>query len=148
MISLVFLLIQHFFYRAVVARKRHAFVFLARLELRVSSAKRFHFAKGLCQTLQHILQCPRIRDIPMCVFIQLLEFRQVLGHFRIRQSLPVTAVIPHTEGEKMVTGNPYDIQVVMQVAQRLIMKKFMCRVSHGNSQYHNLNPVEVGGTDT
>ena len=44
----------------------------------------------------------------------------------------------------MVAGNPYDIQVIMQVAQRLIMKKFMCCVSHGNSQHHSLNPFIVG----
>ena len=44
----------------------------------------------------------------------------------------------------MVAGNSYDIQVIMQVAQRLILEKFMFRVSHGNSQYHSLNPCQVG----
>ena len=80
----------------------------------------------------------------MRVFIQLLEFRQVLGHLRIRQPLAIAAVIPHAEGEEMVARNPYDIQVIMQVAQRLIMKKFMGRVSHGKSQYHSLTPFIVG----
>ena len=36
----------------------------------------------------------------------------------------------------------------MQGAQRLIVKKFMRRVSHGNPQSHSLNPESVGGTDT
>ena len=76
----------------------------------------------------------------MCVFIQLLELRQVLGHLGIRQSLPIATVISHAEGEEMVARNPYDIQIIMQVAQRLIVKKFMGRVSYGNSRSHSLNP--------
>lgn len=81
----------------------------------------------------------------MCVFIQLLEFRQVRGRFGIRQPLPIATVISHTECEEVIFRSTDDIQVVMQVAQRLIMKKFMCRVSHGKSQYHSFNPCLVGG---
>ena len=44
----------------------------------------------------------------------------------------------------MVLHNTTDIALVVQVTQRLILKKFMVRVSHGFSQYHNFNPFIVG----
>ena len=47
----------------------------------------------------------------------------------------------------MVAGNSYDVQIVMQVAHRLIMKKFMGRVSHDLSSLKSLTPIEwVGPT--
>ena len=67
----------------------------------------------------------------MLILFQLLEFRQVLRHFRIRQSFTISAVIAHRQRNEVISHNATDIQVVMQVAQRLILEKFMFCVSHG-----------------
>ena len=45
----------------------------------------------------------------------------------------------------MVLYNAADIALVMQVAQRLIFEKFMCRVSHGISSLKSLTPNEWVG---
>ena len=128
---MVFLFIQNFFKRGLHTIKRHALVFLARLELWVSTSKRFHFPKSLCQAFKYVLQSPRVGDIPMLILLKFLELRQMLGHFGIRQRFPIPAVISHGKRNEVVTHNPYDIQVIVQVAQLLIVKKFVCRVSHG-----------------
>ena len=141
----MFLFLQNFFKRGLDAVKRHAFVFLARLELWMSASKRFHFSKGLCQTFKRILQTPRVGDIPMLMLLKFLEFRQVLGQFLIGKSLPIAAVIPHRKRNEVIPHNPYDIQVVVQVAQLFIMKKFMCRVSHGLSSLKSLTPSQWVG---
>ena len=56
-------------------------------------------------------------------------------HLRIRKGpLPTATVISHAEGKEVIFHNATDIALVMQVTQRLILEKFMCRVSHGISQ--------------
>ena len=42
----------------------------------------------------------------------------------------------------MIFDNATDIQVVVQVTQRLILEKFMGRVSHGISRITSLSPTE------
>ena len=66
----------------------------------------------------------------MLVFLKFLEFRQVFRHFRIRKSLTIAAVIPHRNRKEVIPYNAYDIQVVMDMIQGLIVKEFMGRVSH------------------
>ena len=67
----------------------------------------------------------------MLILLKFFEFRQVLGQFLIGKSLPIAAVIPHRKRNEMVSHNPYDIQVVVQMTQLLIVKKFVFCVSHG-----------------
>ena len=144
-ISMVFLFLQNCFKRCLASVKRHSLVFLARLELRVSTSKSSHFSKGLCQPLKHVLQSPRVGDIPMLVFLKTLEMRQMLRHFRIRKSLPIAAVISHRKRNKVVAHNAYDIQVSVEMFQGLIVKKFMCCISHGLSSIKSLTPAKWVG---
>jgi len=144
----VFLFLQNFFKRGLYAVKRHAFVFLARLELWVSTSKRFHFSKGLCQTFEHVLQRPRVRDIPMLILLKFFEFRQVLGQFLIGKPLPVAAVIPHRKRNEVIPHNADDIQVVVQMLQGFIVKKFMGCVSHGISSIKSLTSLKWVGRHT
>lgn len=49
----------------------------------------------------------------------------------------------------MIPHNAYDIQVVMNMFQGLVMKEFMCRVSHSISVIRRLIPnVWVGSPVT
>ena len=82
--------------------------------------------------------------MPMLVFPQLLEFRQVLGHARKRNPFAISAIIPHRQRNKVIPNNATNIQIVMQTFQRFIMKKFMFRVSHGCIKYQVFNPFPVG----
>jgi len=83
--------------------------------------------------------------MPMLILLKFFESRQVLGHFRIRKSLPIAAVIPHRKPNEVIPNNAYDIQVVVQMLQRLIMKKFVGRVSHGLSSIKSLSPAKWDG---
>jgi hypothetical protein len=107
---------------------------LTRLELRATSLEGTHFSKTLCQTFQDILETPCIRDIPMFILSKAFQLRQVLGHFRKRKPFAISAVISHRQRNKVISDDTTDIQVVMQVTQSLIMKKFMFRVSHAGYQ--------------
>ena len=104
-----------------------------------------HFSKTLCQTFEYVLHTPRIRDMPMLISFQLLAFRQVFGHLRIRKPLAISAIISHRQRNEVIPNNATDIQIVMQVTQSLIMKKFMFRVSHGVSSIKSLTPVKWVG---
>ena len=81
----------------------------------------------------------------MLISFQLLAFRQVFGHLRIRKPLAISAIIPHRQRNEVIPNNATDIQIVMQVTQSLIMKKFMFRVSHGVSSIKSLTPVKWVG---
>ena len=78
----------------------------------------------------------------MLMLLKFLEFRQVLGQFLIGNPLPIATVISHRKRNEMVSHNPYDIQVVVQMFQGFIVKKFMGRVSHGLSSIKPLTPDE------
>ena len=78
----------------------------------------------------------------MLIFLKLLEFRQMLGHFGIRKSFPIAAVISHGKGNEVVTYNTTDIQVVVQTLQGFIMKKFIFCISHGLSSLKSLTPAK------
>ena len=120
-------------------------MFLTWLELRVTSLECPHFSKTLCQTFEYVLHTPRIRDMPMLISFQLLAFRQVFGHLRIRKPLAISAIISHRQRNEVIPNNATDIQIVMQVTQSFIMKKFMFRVSHGVSSIKSLTPVKWVG---
>ena len=77
-VSFLSLSTTDFFQLHLFTRERHAFVFLTLLKLRASSFERPHFFETFCQTLKHILKTPRVWYSPVCVFLQCLEFRQVL----------------------------------------------------------------------
>ena len=76
----------------------------------------------------------------MLVFFQLLEFGKVLGHLGIRKPFTIPSVIAHRQRNEVISHNATDIQVVMQVAQRLILEKFMFCVSYGLSGIRCLSP--------
>ncbi len=84
----------------------------------------------------------------MLMLLKFLEFRQVLGQFLIGNPLPIATVISHRKRNEMVSHNPYDIQVVVQMFQGFIVKKFMGRVSHGLSSIKPLTPDEWVETST
>ncbi|MCE2415234.1 hypothetical protein J4G07_14665, partial [Candidatus Poribacteria bacterium] len=48
----------------------------------------------------------------------------------------------HRDRQKMITHNTNDIQIIVQVAQRLIVEKFMSRISHGMSGIRHLSPYK------
>ena len=81
----------------------------------------------------------------MLIFLKFLEFRQMRRHFGIRGPLTIPTVISHTEGDEVVTHNPTDIQLIVEMTQRVIMKKFMFRVSHGILSIKSLTPIEWVG---
>ena len=83
-ISLLLLFATNFCYHNLFARERHTLMFLTRLKARVSPLERPHFSETLCQTFQHILKTPSIRDIPIGILWKFLKFRQMLRHFGIR----------------------------------------------------------------
>ena len=78
----------------------------------------------------------------MLMLLKFLEFRQVLGQFLIGNPLPIATVISHRKRNEMVSHNPYDIQGVVQMFQRLITKKFVFCVSHGLSCIVPLSPAK------
>ena len=80
--------------------------------------------------------------MPIRVFIQAFQLRQMFRHSRIRQRLTIASIVASRQGNKMIADNPYDIQVVMQTLQRFIMKEFMGRVSHGLSGIRYLSPTK------
>ena len=119
-------------------------MFLARLELRVTSFECPHFSKTLCQTLENVLHTPRVWNMPMLILSKAFQLRQVLAHARKRNPFAISAIIPHRQRNKVIPHNATDIQVVMQTFQRFIMKKFMFCVSHGVSVSSLFNPCLVG----
>ena len=80
--------------------------------------------------------------MPILVFLKFLEFRQMLRHFRIRKTFTIAAVISHRKRNEVIPYNPYDIQVVMEMVQGLIVKEFMRRVSHQLSSIRRLSPIK------
>ena len=78
----------------------------------------------------------------MLILLKFLEFRQVFRHFRIRKTFTIAAVISHRKRNEVIPYNAYDIQVVMDIGQRLIVKEFMGRVSHRVSGIRLLSPVK------
>ena len=78
----------------------------------------------------------------MLILLKFLEFRQMSRHFPIGQSLvSIAAVIPHAEGNEVISHNATDIQVVVQVTQCLVSKEFVFCISHGISSLKSLTPV-------
>ena len=69
----------------------------------------------------------------MLVFLKFLEFRQMSRHLGIRKSLTIPAFISHTQPKEVITHNTTNIKISVQRLQRLIVKKFMFRVSHRDS---------------
>ena len=120
-------------------------MFLTWLKLRVTSLECPHFSKTLCQTLQNVLHTPRVGNMPMLIFPQLLAFRQMLTHSRKRNPFTISAVISHRQCQEVIPNNATDIYIVMQTCQRFIMEKFMFRVSHGLSSIKSLTPNEWVG---
>ena len=78
----------------------------------------------------------------MLILLKFLQFRQMSRHFPIRRPLAISAVISHTQSNEVVTYHATDITLVVQVTQRLIVKKFMCGVSHGISSIKSLTPCK------
>ena len=78
----------------------------------------------------------------MLVFLKFLELRQMSRHFPIRKTFTIPTVISHAESNEVVSHNATDIAIVVQVAQRLILEKFMSRVSHGLSGIRCLSPIK------
>lgn len=118
---------------------------LALLETRLTPTQRLHFRVTLCQAFEHIFQTPRIGDIPIRVFLQAFQLRQMFRHFTIRQRLTIASIVASRQRNKVIPHTPYDIQVIVQTLQGLIVKKFMCRVSHGLSSLKSLTPTQWVG---
>ena len=81
----------------------------------------------------------------MLVFLKFLEFRQMGRHFAIRKTFTISAVVSHGHRKEVIPNNATDIQLVVQVAQRLIFEKFMFCVSHGISSLKSLTPAKWVG---
>jgi hypothetical protein len=111
----------------------------------VSPTERFHFSKGLRQAFKGILQTPSVGDIPMLILLKFLEFRQMGRHFLIGNPLTIPTVIPHAEGNEVISHNATDIQVVVQVTQCLVSKEFVFCISHGLSSIKSLTPIQWVG---
>ena len=90
------------------------------------------------------MQTPRVGDMPMLVFFQLLEFRQMLAHFRMRKSFAISAVISHRQRQKVISHDTAYIHIVMQTFEIFIMKKFMFGVSHVAYQVSGGYPLSSG----
>ena len=67
----------------------------------------------------------------MLILLKFLEFGQMIRHFPIGKTFTIATVISHGHCKEVITHNTNDIQLVVQVAQRLIFEKLMSRVSQG-----------------
>ena len=83
----------------------------------------------------------------MLILLKFLELRQMGRHFPIGKSFTIPTVISHGHRKEVISHNADDIQLVAQVAQRLIFEKFMFCISHRFSHITLLTPVKwVGPT--
>ena len=78
----------------------------------------------------------------MLILLKFLKFRQMFTHFRKGNPFTIAAVIPHRQRNEMITHNTANIQIIVQILQSLILKKFMFGVSHGLSGIRRLSPYE------
>ena len=81
----------------------------------------------------------------MLILLKFLELRQMSRHFSIGKSFPIPTVISQGHRKEVIPNNANDIQLVVQVAQRLIFEKFIFCVSHRFSQTTGLTPFKWVG---
>ena len=120
--------------------KRHGFVFFARLETCRSFRK---FVKEprvpKLNSYQRIEQAPRVRDAPVLMPIQFLEFRQVLCKARVTRSfvaltLAIDSIVSTGQRDEMVVDIANDMQIFLQMLKARVALKFEFESFHLFSQ--------------